>query len=122
VIQPGGKLILTTPSADIRLNPPFLTEWISRKWGHIYRLGYTREQLQTFFEAGLQVNVETWNASLYRFLYPFLRVLSIAFPGIVRQWVRVVARWDFRHLEGTKGFLFLEGLKLQEGSRRKISD
>ena len=107
VLAPDGRLILTTPSVNIRLNPPFLTAWISKKWGHIYRLGYSPNKLIELFGKSLDVKVNSWNAPAYRFFYPFLRFLQIFLPRVVEKWVRELSHWDINKQEGQQGFLIM---------------
>jgi glycosyltransferase involved in cell wall biosynthesis/SAM-dependent methyltransferase len=104
VVADDGTLILTTPSADIRLNPPFLTNWISKKWGHIYRLGYSPSRLMELFNSRFDVKVESWNAPIYRFWYPFLRILQVFSPRLVENWVKVISSLDSKRQEGQSGF------------------
>ncbi|MGE5124585.1 MAG: class I SAM-dependent methyltransferase [Acidobacteriaceae bacterium] len=106
-----GKVILTTPSEKIRLYPPFLTSWISKKWGHIYRLGYSANRLVELFEDELEVKIQAWNAPAYRFFYLPLRLLQQMFPGFVEQMVRMIASWDAKRQEGQRGFQVLDGMR-----------
>lgn len=106
-IASGGRLVLTTPSANIRLNPPFLTTWISKKWGHIYRLGYSSNRLLELFGSMFEIKVQSWNAPAYRALYPLLRSLQFFFPHMVADWVRSIASRDSERKEGDHGFLIM---------------
>jgi glycosyltransferase involved in cell wall biosynthesis len=109
MIAPGGRLFLSTPSLHIRLNPPFLTGWVSRSWGHTLRLGYTAEALaEMFTQPGLQVRVRQWNAPAYRFFYLPLRALQVLLPGLVARLTRRAAQWDFKHSQGQHGFQIVE--------------
>lgn len=109
VLAPDGKVVLTTPSAQIRLNPPFLTSWISRKWGHIYRLGYHPARLVELFRQELEVKILPWNAPAYRFFYPFLRLIQFTFPKSVDKLVKHICNYDFRNQDGQRGFHILIG-------------
>ena len=110
-ITHNGSMLLTTPSASIRLYPPFLTTWISRQWGHIYRLGYTPSRLVELFASELDVNIRPWNAPAYRFFYPFLRIMRVLFPKLVERWVIRINRWDAQRQEGQSGFLVMNGVR-----------
>jgi glycosyltransferase involved in cell wall biosynthesis len=100
----NGKLILTTPSDKIRLYPPFLTVWISKKWGHVYRRGYSPDRLTDLFGDKLEVKIHPWNAPGYRLLYPLLRGLKPIFPKVVGKCVRAVGVYDSKRREGQLGF------------------
>jgi len=119
VLAVGGRLVLTTPSASIRLNPSFLTAWISRKWGHIYRLGYTPERLRDLFGSELTLKIQPWNAPAYRFFYPFLRALKLLFPSTVRKWVRSISRWDAGRMDGENGFQIMFAFRPSDRSPKE---
>lgn len=115
VVAPGGRLIVTTPSLNIRLYPPFLTKWISRKWGHTLRLGYTASQLEGLFKCqDFELRIQTWNAPAYRFWYLPLRTLSRLLPGLSARLVKGMAKWDAKHSNGEHGFLLLEAIRIKE--------
>lgn len=109
VVCPGGGVFLSTPSAYIRMFPPFLTGWISRSWGHYWRRGYTKEELfKLIGERGAKkVTCLEWNAPAYRFCYLILRLLWVFVPSLVRPIVKMVALWDAMHPEGHYGFYWL---------------
>lgn len=117
-VAPGGQLLLSTPSRFIRLNPPFLTRWISRQWGHHDRLGYTPEELTRLFGPWLQVKVEPWNALAFRLGYLAVRGLAVVWPALSARLMRSMARWDARRREGQSGFYFLTGRR--EGSQGHV--
>jgi hypothetical protein len=116
MLAPGGRLFLSTPSLAIRLNPPFLTRWISLQWGHTLRLGYTVKRLEELFGGELEVEVATWNAPGYRFWYLPVRFISALAPHWAAQWVRRIARSDARRRSGIHGFMILEGRKPEQDS------
>jgi len=122
VVATDGKIILTTPSADIRLNPPFLTAWISKKWGHIYRLGYSPGRLMELFGGKFDIKVQSWNAPIYRFWYPFLRVLQVFSPKAVEKWVRVISGLDSKRQEGQHGFQILVASRLYNNSTPMLGE
>jgi ubiquinone/menaquinone biosynthesis C-methylase UbiE len=103
----GGRLFVTTPSASIRMFPPFLTGWISSKWGHCWRRGYTESELWELVGNRCSCSVLQWNAPAYRFWYLPLRLLSVVWPASARHFVGWVARWDARHRRGHRGFYWM---------------
>lgn len=109
VVCPGGRIFLSTPSAHIRLFPPFLTGWISRSWGHYWRRGYTKEELFNTIskrEVKNAICLE-WNAPAYRLFYLILRLLWLFAPSLVRPIIKMVARWDAAHPAGHRGFYWM---------------
>lgn len=107
MVAPGGMLFLSTPSLNIRLTPPFITEWVGRKWGHL-RLGYTAAELISVFDDGLDIRITLWNAPVWRFCYLALRFLFAFLPRLTARLVRYIARWDAAHTQGEHGYLLLE--------------
>lgn len=105
----GGRLILTTPSKKIRLYPWFLTKWISHKWGHDLRIGYTREQLTEYFSGeGFTVHIQPWSAKQYRIWYLWARFLLQIFPTRIVKWVESMAEQDCRNQNSENGFWIVE--------------
>ena len=107
VMRRGGKLFVTTPSVDIRMFPPFLTGWISTKWGHYWRRGYTEEDLRELVGGRYSCSILQWNAPAYRFWYLPLRLLSAVWPALARRFVGSVATWDTHHSAGRRGFYWM---------------
>lgn len=112
VLKPGGKILLTTPSLYIRMFPPILTNYISKKWGHTLRVGYTHQSLQNLFEDGsIELTVHDFSAQTYRRYYLIARFLYSLHPKAIANWVRAMARQDCLLPEDRKGFVVLEGIK-----------
>lgn len=110
----GGRLILSTPSARIRLYPSFLTKWISRKWGHDLRMGYRLEQLHEYFsDDNFHVDIHSWNAKQFRKWYLVARFLLPIFPQWVTKWVYQMAERDYENREGENGFWIVEAIKVR---------
>jgi SAM-dependent methyltransferase len=107
VTRRGGRLFLTTPSANICMFPPFLTGWISARWGHRWRRGYTGDGMRDLMGDGCCCSILQWNAPAYRFWYLPLRLLSAAWPALVRCFVDWIARWDAHHTDGDRGFYWM---------------
>jgi SAM-dependent methyltransferase len=111
MISPGGKLFLTTPSKRIRISPPFLTDWVSLKWGHHLRPGYTKAELEQIFPRDLELDIQDLNAPGYRAWYLILRTLSPLFPKLVSSQIKKIAKRDINRRAGEHGFLLLEATK-----------
>lgn len=104
VLRNDGTLVITTPSSEISMGPPALTNWISKKWGHYYRHGYTAEQLAKFFEDEEEIKITPWNAPAWRAFYLPLSLLFRLNRRLGTYWLRVIARWDYHHQEGKNGY------------------
>jgi len=111
VLKKGGRITLTTPSLDIRVFPPFLTGWVSRKWGHDYRRGYTQEELEAFFDDFSSTTILKWRAFYYRNFYFFLRAVFAFSPNLAEKIVRYFVKKESKKPFGDHGFLVLEAKK-----------
>lgn len=117
-IAPGGRLILTTPSANILIYPKFLTNWVSHEWGHIFRIGYTRDQLhELFLNPDIQISINPWNASSYRRWYLLARLLLPLFPNVVNRWVINMADKDYFSQDGDQGFWIVEAIRDNDNNK-----
>jgi glycosyltransferase involved in cell wall biosynthesis/ubiquinone/menaquinone biosynthesis C-methylase UbiE len=111
ILQTGGKLILTTPHIKIRIFPPFLTGWISVKWGHALRRGYNVEQMRLLFYQKAIINIYELKAKWYRKLYLLLKFLFVISPKLAVKVVDVVVNQESKDPYGCKGFLLVEVIK-----------
>lgn len=107
ICRADGQIFVTTPAATIRLFPPFLTKWISRRWGHHWRLGYTERRLADLMGGSCSCTVEEWNAPAYRLMYLFMRLLAFLLPGLAIWLIRWIAHYDAHHPRGHLGFYWM---------------
>lgn len=103
----GAQILITTPALTIRMFPPFLTDWISARWGHRWRRGYSMQGLVELMGGRCRCTVEPWSGGAYRLAYLFLRLLAAAWPALALRIVRWLALYDARHSEGHHGFYWL---------------
>jgi len=109
LITKNGCIYMSTPSKDIELYPKFLTKKISLKWGHYYRLGYTREEIIHLFEKNsLSVEIDDWNAYAYRKFYPPLKLFNEMFPILSKRIIKKIFDYDKEHKQGSNGFLIIK--------------
>ncbi|HOE70102.1 MAG TPA: class I SAM-dependent methyltransferase [Brevefilum sp.] len=108
ILKPGGKLILTTPHINIRLFPPFLTSWISIRWGHVLRRGYSVEQLRSLVNQESKVEICELQASWYRKLYLLLKILFFISPKLTGKLLDILLTYESKDPYGSNGFLLLE--------------
>ncbi|MGB4595297.1 MAG: methyltransferase domain-containing protein [Anaerolineaceae bacterium] len=109
ILDQDGKLILSTPSAGIKLFPIFLTNFISKQWGHIYRLGYSSELLNSVFRGKFSVQIEEWNAPLFRLFYLPMKFVSLISKRFAFFLLDRIATYDSNHKNGLEGYLLLTG-------------
>jgi glycosyltransferase involved in cell wall biosynthesis len=111
VLKPGGKLVLTTPSKDIKVSPSFLTGWISQKWGHYFRRGYSPEELENLFAGFTTINIERWKAKYFLKYYFPLRFLFTISPSFIKRILTKVVKREMKQPFGSHGFLVLTATK-----------
>jgi ubiquinone/menaquinone biosynthesis C-methylase UbiE len=117
VLSPEGRLLITTPSQDIRIFPPFTQSYVNKKWGHTLRTGYTSANLvRLFSNPNFTLKISEWSAPAYRFFYFPMRALFAILPGLTQGIIRALALWDFKHRNGTLGFYILEAFRIAESS------
>ena len=73
VCKKNGEIILSIPSKAIKLFPGFLTNYISRKWGHSKCNGYSENELIMFLSERENIRYEIIpnNAPYFRTFYIF---------------------------------------------------
>jgi SAM-dependent methyltransferase len=113
VLRPGGRLILTTPSEDIRIFPGFLQPWANRRWGHHRLPGFPPDALRAALEAVGARDVKILPLATKAFLRGYLP-LSVVWRLSVRAGRSLAdraAEWDARHLRGARGYLLVEATR-----------
>ena len=113
VLKPGGRLVLTTPSLDVRVFPGFLQPWVDKKWGHDRVRGFDPAYLETLLDKhGVpDATVRPLAMRAYRYTYFPLRLLW-SLPGPLGRWcAALVARVDARFPWGRRGFVLVEATR-----------
>ena len=102
--------ILSTPSEDIKIFPSILQGWVDKRWGHIYRRGYTLQRIKELVEDvqdEVTLNIIYWNCPLFRFLYLSLSVLWRITPMLTKKVLNFIVSIESRFKEGENGFLYI---------------
>ncbi len=105
LLAPGGTLWLSTPCAETRIWPAFLTARASRGWGHV-RNGYTAEELQAMLPPTCTAEFTYWNEPFLRAMVLPLHVLSFIWPWLARLGATVCAWLDHFLPRGRRGHIF----------------
>jgi len=105
LLTPGGTLWLSTPCADFRIWPAFLTARASWGWGHL-RNGYTAEGLQQKIPPRCAITFTYWNEPFLRAATLPLHFLSFTWPWLAMRGAAVCAWLDHFFSKGTRGHLF----------------
>jgi SAM-dependent methyltransferase len=99
-----GTLWLSTPAADFRIFPAFLTPRANRGFGHV-RNGYTLDDLRGRLPANVRIEMRYWNEPVFRFSFAALRVLDAISGTLARQLAGLCFRVDRHFQSGTRGHL-----------------
>jgi SAM-dependent methyltransferase len=111
VTRPGGRITLSTPSADMRMFPPMLTPWAHRRWGHLHCTGYRPEHLRRLFlDAGAQgIEVRPLRSLALRATYLPLSLVAHVSQRLAESAFRCAARIDsVWKTDGHRGYLLAQ--------------
>jgi SAM-dependent methyltransferase len=122
LLAPGGTLWLSTPCADTRIWPAFLTARASRGWGHL-RNGYTAVELQAKLPSTCRAEFVYWNEPFLRVAVLPLHALSFVWPWLARLGATLCAWLDHFFPQGKRGHLFARITRNPgNGSAASLSD
>jgi len=112
LLDENGTAILSTPSDNISIFPSFFQSYVDKRWGHIYRRGYSKNKimqlLNDFEKTGLiRVEFIEWNCPIFRFTYLPLNLIWRIFPGLARISFHFFMKIDLIFKKGQNGFLFI---------------
>lgn len=110
VTKAGGEVILTTPSNDIEIKPNFLTNWVSKKWGHYKCQGYSLKDIKKIFSLEENLYIESLSCRWYLGLYFPLRCLWPIFTSLAKKLLEKIAILDAKSY-GNKGYLLIKYFK-----------
>jgi len=115
VCKKNGEIILSTPSKSIKIFSGFMTNYISRKWGHNKCNGYSKEELKKMFSVfdNIKYQILDNNAPSFRLLYIIIRSLWFIWQELVKETIKYIALYDSKHKEGDEGFYIIEIKKIK---------
>jgi len=111
VMERNGQMILTTPSDTIRLYPRCFTSFISKAWGHKFRRGFSKQQLESMFEQILIPEIKPWQAKAYRSQYLGLRILYKINKILALKLLQKVVKYDLQVPWGEHGYWLVTSTK-----------
>jgi SAM-dependent methyltransferase len=112
LLDENGTAILSTPSDKISIFPSFFQLYVDKRWGHIYRRGYSKDkiiQLLSDCEKTNLINVKfvEWNCPIFRFIYLPLNLTWKIFPELAKIIFHFFMQIDLIFKKGQNGFLFI---------------
>lgn len=110
VCKNGGEIILSTPSKSIKMFPSFMTNYISRKWGHSKCNGYSKNELKLMLSAynNIDYQIIENNAPFYRLIFIVTRPLWFIWQNLAKILVNKIAFYDSKYKNGGKGFYIMK--------------
>jgi len=113
VCKEGGEIILSTPSKSLKMFPGFMTNYISRKWGHDKCNGYSKEEFKKMFSTfgNIKYQILDNNALSFRLFFIAVRPLWFIWQNLAKKIVNKIAFYDCKYKDGDEGFYIIKILK-----------
>ncbi len=103
VAGPDSQVIISVPNKNLRMFPPFMTTWASRRWGHHKNTGYSREELMSIMPPDARIELTSISELCIRLFYFPLRLLWVVSPRTTRLLVRAILWPDKFFMKGEHG-------------------
>jgi len=116
VTKKGGEIILTVPSKNIKIFPSFLTNWVSKKWGHFKYNGLSKDEIERYLKQfnNIEYKIQESNSQYYLRNYLLLRLLYEFNQDFTKRIVKKIAKKDFKSIKGNKGYYIIKITKLKK--------
>jgi len=105
VTKLNGQIIISTPHKHIYIFPPFLTNWVSNRWGHYRVNGYMENELKAIIPNGDTIEFMYLREFFLRVSYLFLRLFWGISNNLTKPLVAATAYLDRVFLYGEKGYI-----------------
>jgi len=114
VAKNGSEIILTVPSKNIKIFPNFLTNWISKKWGHFKTNGYSKRELSRCLGKinGIKYEIIENNSPYFLKYYLLVRLIWKINEKFARKLIKRIAEKDVKNMQGERGFFIINIKKL----------
>ena len=107
----NSEIIMSTPHKHIKIFPPFLTDWVSKKWGHYRVNGYLECEIKNIIPKNAIYEILHVRALFYRTFYFLLRFLWGINEKFAKPFVKFIVYMDCIFMEGEKGELLITAVK-----------
>jgi ubiquinone/menaquinone biosynthesis C-methylase UbiE len=107
VIKPDGQIVISTPHKHISIFPPFITSWISRRWGHYRVKGYLEYELRNIIPESDVVEFLLTRELFFRTFYLPLRLLWGLNGWLAKPAVKIIAYFDTIFINGENGHVVM---------------
>lgn len=113
VCKVSSEVIISTPHKLIKIFPPFLTDWVSKKWGHLRSNGYLDTEIKDIMPKEVVCEILYLREPFYRGFYFMLRLLWEINEKFAKCIVKYIVHMDFLFLCG-KGVLLIKMQKKKD--------
>ena len=110
LLSSDGRVLLSTPSKNIMMFPYFFQKYIDKRWGHDYRRGFSKDEIESLVSSNLpnkNIQIIAWNQPLFRAIYPVTRTLWVIFPKLAEWIIQKTVNIDSKFREGKHGVFFI---------------
>lgn len=114
LLAPGGLGLFTTPSKTIKVFPAFLQPWVDKRWDHVYRRGYSQNEILEFLSkktdnlTQFNISCKVWNASYFRALYFPLSVIWRISESLTLPIIQKIVNHELLGKDNENGFLIIK--------------
>jgi len=111
LLDKNGQLVLTTPHKDIKIFPPFLTNFVDKRmWKH-KRSGYLKEELISVFPKNFKIKIIEQREFFFRFFFLPLRLIWLISERLGQFILKIIIKLDGLIFQGSGGHIFLIATK-----------
>lgn len=118
VCKVDSEIIISTPHKKIKIYPPFLTNWVSKKWGHLRVNGYLDKEIKNLTKKNVVHEFFHIKEAFYRFFYFPARLLWGFNENLTKIFVKMIVYLDTRALNGENGQLLVKMVKINSNCEK----
>lgn len=111
LLDKGGQLVLSTPHKNIKIFPPFLTNFVNKKMWRHKRSGYLKEELISLFPRNFKIKAIKHREFFFRLFFLPLRLIWLICEPLGKFLLKIIILFDRFIFEGGGGHLYLIATK-----------
>jgi ubiquinone/menaquinone biosynthesis C-methylase UbiE len=110
VTKKDGSIIFTVPSENIKIFPSFLTNYVSKKWGHNKYNGLSKFIINSLLKKNLNIKYEIFdlNTKFYLNYYLLLRIFWLLNPKKTMVLLGQIIKKDITNHKGENGYFLIK--------------
>ena len=103
----NGQLVLSAPHKNIKIFPPFLTNFVNQKMWQHEKGGYLKEELIALFPKNIKIRVIEQREFFFRLSYFPIRLTWLISERLGKFILKIIIKLDGLIFEGAEGHIFL---------------